>query len=161
MKYYILADDLASAVIGPFDNSDMAEAHIEFCRQRGDSAEMEVASETFAYKWAIEHNALQMTAEEDHMFKYAGGNNSLPIALIDPVAAQAELDALSTNAKRYIADTLGNPLYAARLTLELLILRIADIHRFTTECNEDAASCDCSFHENLKAAETTHERQTE
>jgi hypothetical protein len=76
MRYFILAEDMAAAVVGPFGNSYEAEAHIAFCKMRGDSAEMEVTSESLADKWAIKHGALRMTAEEDRMFEYANGNDS-------------------------------------------------------------------------------------
>lgn len=63
--------------------------------------------------------------------------------IVDKAKAQAELDGLSLNAKRYLADTLGNPIHAARLALDLsrfesaaislnqLVRRIADIKLFT------------------------------
>lgn len=42
MKYWIWAEDLVAAMIGPFDTREEAEAHIKFCEDRGDGAEMKV-----------------------------------------------------------------------------------------------------------------------
>lgn len=166
MKYFILAEDLAAAVVGPFANSFEAEAHMAFCRQRGDSATMEVASEALADKWAIKHAALQMTAIEDRNWKHgqydlAAGDmfgklyfeltnhqkgiikqairngaipSELPADKIDYKAAQAEIDELSMNAKHYLADSLGNPLHAAGLSLELG--RYADVDAGLTKLRQ-------------------------
>lgn len=41
MGYWVYAEDLVSALIGPFDNRAEAEAHVEFCAERGDASEAE------------------------------------------------------------------------------------------------------------------------
>ncbi len=42
MTYYVYAEDLASALIGPFHQQSVAETHIIYCQRRGDGAEMRV-----------------------------------------------------------------------------------------------------------------------
>ncbi len=63
---YVYAEDLASALIGPFANVAEAEAHIAFCAARGDAADACVVS---ANQAADLRNAgricMELTAQQD------------------------------------------------------------------------------------------------
>lgn len=67
MQYYILAEDFASALIGPFETLDAASSHIAFCMERGDAADMQIINSSEA---AVERLdiGIEMTAEEDRNF---------------------------------------------------------------------------------------------
>lgn len=45
MSLFVYAEDFAGALIGPFDDTDAANDHIEFCRKRGDGAEARIVTE--------------------------------------------------------------------------------------------------------------------
>jgi hypothetical protein len=45
MPFYVFAEDLVGALIGPFATVTDAQAHIAFCEARGDGAEMCVVAD--------------------------------------------------------------------------------------------------------------------
>lgn len=69
MRYFINAEDLVCALIGPFDTKDAAEAHIQFCIDRGDGADMEVITETEMKTIDSDVYGLILTAEEDRAWE--------------------------------------------------------------------------------------------
>lgn len=62
-KFYVYAEDLASALIGPFDDRAAAEAHVVFLAERGDAAEGRVVTEAEAA--AMEEPGMRLTPDED------------------------------------------------------------------------------------------------
>lgn len=67
MKYFIIAEDLARALVGPFDTKADAETHVTFCVDRGDGATHEIVSQAELDTDADNYD-LVMTAEEDRAF---------------------------------------------------------------------------------------------
>lgn len=67
--YYILCEDMASALIGPFSSRQKAELHQKFCEERGDGSALEGSWEiisNFTVKFLNEHYiGVRMTPEED------------------------------------------------------------------------------------------------
>lgn len=61
---WIYAEDLVGALVGPFTSNEAAEAHMEFCRERGDAAEMKIVTDTSAYP----ADTMRMTPQEDKDF---------------------------------------------------------------------------------------------
>lgn len=63
MGMYIYAEDLVAVLIGPFNSTAEAEAHIAWCRDvRGDGAEMRVVDEFTANRMEVMET---MTPERD------------------------------------------------------------------------------------------------
>lgn len=66
MKYYIYAEDLCSALIGPFDTKEDAEAHVKFCKERGDCATMDILTADEADRGSkMQEIGMRLTPEED------------------------------------------------------------------------------------------------
>ena len=69
-QFWVFGEDLASAMVGPFASKQDAEKHIEFCRARGDGAEMRVVETLDDYNDLIARkDPMLLLPEEDPMFR--------------------------------------------------------------------------------------------
>jgi hypothetical protein len=64
-RMYVFGEDMASALVGPFDTREEAQAHVAFCEARGDGARHEVISSFIAARLDPASVHLQMTPDED------------------------------------------------------------------------------------------------
>lgn len=67
--YYIYAEDLVGALVGPFNSISAAEEHMLFCEERGDAATTRVVDETEARALTQEGVHTYVTAEKDRKWQ--------------------------------------------------------------------------------------------
>lgn len=68
MGYWLYAEDLARALIGPFESKESAQEHIEFCRRRGDADPGKIVTEEEAEKLRSDLD-YTISADRDRNFK--------------------------------------------------------------------------------------------
>lgn len=70
MSVYVYTEDLAGGIVGPFDNTDAANDHVEFLRRRGDDlTKLQIMTEQEAHDKEEEGGCIRLTPEEDRAFK--------------------------------------------------------------------------------------------
>lgn len=70
MKYFTYGEDLVDGLVGPFDTSDQARDHVDFCEKRGDADPGKVVTEEEAERLRSRPGGvgIEMTPEEDRSF---------------------------------------------------------------------------------------------
>ncbi len=64
-KYFVYGEDMAAALVGPFQTVEAALAHVSFCEARGDADPGRVVDEVEAESFG---DIFRMTPEDDRVF---------------------------------------------------------------------------------------------